>query len=226
MRDGKKSDEKNPQLRSANYGQILGLRGLRLPAITLKGLQAAGIYCQAAVSIEHQHLARRYVMRGVESGGGVADLGAYCGFVDDDGHALAWLQRVDSIAVNGVHGIVISPCFTRLQMLRVERTYDLLITRHRLDSMEDGRRPRLEDSILFYGRRGTLELDLANKDAGFRGRVAPVFYSRSGEVATPPSHLEDAVLRITAAASCIGCRHCHLLQPPTVLNETPTAITG
>jgi hypothetical protein len=35
---------------------------------------------------------------------------------------------MDGIAVNGVHGLVISAGFVRLQMLRVQRTYDLLIT--------------------------------------------------------------------------------------------------
>ena len=83
------------QSQPMNHSQILALRGLRLPAITLKGLRTAGIYCQSAVSIEHQHLARRYVLRGVESGGAVADLGVYCGFVDEDGRAMSWLQRVD-----------------------------------------------------------------------------------------------------------------------------------
>src|ERR1700722_12942078 len=105
------SNEKSAQFHPNKYGQILALRGLRLPAITLKGLRATGIYCQPAVSIEHQHLAGRYVLRGVESGGAVADLGAYCSFVDDDGHPMSWLQPVDSIAVNGVHGIVISAAF-------------------------------------------------------------------------------------------------------------------
>ena len=213
------SEKRNALARSGDHNQVLGLRGLRLPAITLNGLRAAGIYCQTAVSIEHQQLARRYVLRGVESGGSIADLGAYCGFVDDDGQALAWLQRVDNIAVNGVHGIVVSASFIRLQMLRVQRTYDLLITRHFLEATEDERRPCLVSSILFYGRRGTLEMDSSNKDAGFRGTVAPIFYSRSGEVAKPPIQFEDAVLRITAAASCVGCRHCHLLQPPVLLNE-------
>jgi hypothetical protein len=49
-----------------------------------------------------------YVLRGVESGGAVADLGAYSSFVAEDSHALPWLQRVDSIGVNGVHAIVVS----------------------------------------------------------------------------------------------------------------------
>jgi hypothetical protein len=212
------SDEKVLQSHPINYGQILALRGLRLPAITLKGLQTAGIHCQPAVSIEHQHLARRYVLRGVESGGAVADLGAYCGFVEEDGQPMSWLQRVDSIAVNGVHGVVISAGFARLQMLRVQRTYDLLITRHSLPNMEDGKRPRLESSILFYGRRGTLEMDLSSKDAAFRGKVSPVFYSRSGEPASLPGEFQDAVVRVTAAASCVGCRHCHLLQPGAVVS--------
>src|SRR5258706_15367920 len=107
-----------------NHNQILALRGLRLPAMTLKSLRAAGIYCQPAVSIEHQHLAGRYVLRGVESGGAVADLGAYCGFVNEDGQPMSWLQRVDSIAVNGVHAIVFAPRLTRLQRIRVRHTYD------------------------------------------------------------------------------------------------------
>jgi hypothetical protein len=207
------SDKKTLRSHPINYSQILALRGLRLPAITLRSLQTAGIYCQPAVSIEHQHLARRYVLRGVESGGAVVDLGAYCGFVDEDGQAMSWLHRVDSIAVNGVHGVVVSAGFVRLQMLRVQRTYDLLITRHSLANVEEGKRPRLESSILFYGRRGTLEMDLSSKDAEFRGRVSPVFYSRSGEPATLPAQFQDAVLRITTAVSCVGCRHCHLLQP-------------
>jgi hypothetical protein len=220
------SDENVVQSHPINYGQILALRGLRLPAITLKGLQTAGIYCQPAVSIEHQHLARRYVLRGVESGGAVAELGAYCGFVGEDGQAMSWLQRVDSIAVNGVHGVVISVVFVRLQMLRVQRTYDLLITRHFLANVEDGKRPRLESLILFYGRRGTLEMDLSSKEAEFRGQASPVFYSRSGEPARLPSQFQDAVVRITAAASCVGCRHCHLLQPGAVMGGSVVSEMG
>jgi hypothetical protein len=48
-------------------------------------LEKRGIYCQPSVSIEHQHLARRYVLRGVESGGAVADMGRYCAYLDADG---------------------------------------------------------------------------------------------------------------------------------------------
>ena len=210
------SNQEQLQAKVMNHPQVLALRGLRLPAMTLKGLKSAGIYCQPSVSIEHQHLAGRYVLRGVESGGSVADLGAYCSFVDEDGHPICWLQRVDSIAVNGVHAVVVSPGLVRLQMVRVRHTYDLLITKHAL--VDGVKRPTLQSSIVFYGRRGTLEMDLHGKDSGFCGAVRPLFLSRSGELASLPGAFEDAVARMTAAVSCVGCRHSHLLQPGTVKN--------
>jgi hypothetical protein len=48
--------------------------------------------------------------------------------VDEQG-ALSWLQRVDSIGVNGVHAVVVAPVLVRVEMLRFEHTYDLLIIR-------------------------------------------------------------------------------------------------
>ncbi len=207
--------------------EILARQGLRLPPITLKCLRTAGIYCQPSVSIEHQHLAKKYVLRGVESGGAIAEVGAYASFVDEQGNALPWLQRVDSIGVNGVHAIVVAPLLIRVQMLRVERTYDLLITRHQLAKSRDSQRPRLESSILFYGRRGGLEMELWGKDAAFRGTVSPVFYTRAGERVVLPNHSQDAATRITSAVCCLGCRHCHLLGPRLVApdrTENPQAL--
>ena len=218
------SNQEQVRTKVMNHSQILALRGLRLPAMTLKSLKSAGIYCQPSVSIEHQHLAGKYVLRAVESGGAVADLGAYCSFVDEAGRPISWLQRVDSIAVNGVHAVVVSPGLVRLHMVRVRRTYDLLITRHVLATSDGAKRPTLQSSILFYGRRGTLEMDLHAKDSGFCGTVCPLFLSRSGEPATIPVLFEDSVLRITAAANCVGCRHSHLLQPGTVANRDVAAV--
>lgn len=193
--------------------EVLARQGLRLPQIVLKRLRDAGIYCQPTVSVEHQNLAKRYVVRGVESGGAVADLGAYSSFVGERGATLAWLQRVDSIGVNGVHALVVAPVLIRLEMLRIERTYDLLITRHSLASSAGRARPRLESSILFYGRRGSLEMELWGNDVAFRGAVSPVFYTRGGERVVLPSDFQEAAARITSAVCCLGCRHCHLLEP-------------
>jgi hypothetical protein len=214
---------------SLDQREVLARQGLRLPALTLKRLRSAGIYCQPSISMEHQQLAKRYILRGVESGGAVADLGAYSSFVHEHGTALGWLQRVDSVGVNGVHAVVVAPVLIRVQMLRVERTYDLLITRHSLVTTGVGQRPRLESSIAFYGRRGTLEMDLWGKDAAYRGTVAPVFFSRAGEIATLPAEFQNAAALITAAVCCLGCRHCHLLQPqPLAMNLAmmPTTAAG
>jgi hypothetical protein len=207
--------------------EVLARQGLRLPPITLKCLRTAGIYCQPSVSIEHQHLAKKYVLRGVESGGAVAEVGAYASFVDERGNALPWLQRVDSIGVNGVHAIVVSPVLIRVQMLRIERTYDLLVTRHQLAKWGDSQRPQLESSILFYGRRGSLEMELWGKDAAFRGTVCPVFYTRAGERLVLPNDFQDAATQIASAVCCLGCRHCHLLGPTLTAphrTENPQAL--
>ena len=53
----------------------LARRGLTLSRQVLKRLNSVGIVAQTGVSLEHQHLADRYVMRGIESGGAVKDLG-------------------------------------------------------------------------------------------------------------------------------------------------------
>ncbi len=193
--------------------EIVARQGLRLPSITLKRLREAGIYCQPTISIEYQRKAKSYVLRGVESGGAVAAIGAYCSFVDEQGQVLAWLQRIDSVGVNGVHAAVVARRFIRLQMLRVQRTYDLLISRHELPLTENGHRPRLESAVVFHGRRGTLEMDLCNEESRFRGAVCPVFFNRSGELIEITPECRPAVTMLTAAVCCTGCHHCHLLRP-------------
>ena len=145
----------------------------------------------------------------------------------EHGEPLAWLQRVDSIGVNGVHAIVVAPVLIRVQMLRIARTYDLLITRHSLASPAGNPRPRLESSIVFYGRRGSLEMELWGEDVRFRGAVSPVFYTRAGERVVLPNDFQDAATRITSAVCCLGCRHCHLLGPRVTdpgRTENPNAL--
>jgi hypothetical protein len=166
---------------SGQATEVLARQGMRLPQIVLKRLRDAGIYCQPTLSIEYQNVGKKHVLRGVESGGAVAALGAYSSFIGEHGEPLPWLQRVDSIAVNSVHAVVVAPVLIRLEMVRIERTYDLLITRHSLAGSRENRRPQLESSILFYGRRGGLEMELWGKDAMFREAVSPVFYNRGGE---------------------------------------------
>jgi hypothetical protein len=214
-------NKKNPKRLDAE--QVLALRGLRLPVTALKQLQETGIYCEPSVSIEHQHLAQKYVIRGLESGGGVAEFGHYVGFVDTQGQSLPWLQRVESVGRNGLHAIVVASQIVRLQMFRRGQTYDLLITQHHLESVQEARRPTLQNKVIFHGIHGTLALDLWREDSHVSGQVTPAFLTRSGEPLLIPEMLLEAVCRITAAASCVGCRHCHLLRPDSHLPVISTS---
>src|SRR6266581_87614 len=95
----------------------LALHGLSLPGGVLKALRKRGIYCVPGISVEHQHLGKRYVLRGVESGGAVSDMGRACAFVAPDGSPLPWLQPSHSIAVNGRHAILLAESMVRIEML-------------------------------------------------------------------------------------------------------------
>lgn len=191
------------------------LHGLSLPRSVLNALHKRGIFCQPAVSLEHQHLANRYVLRGVESGGAVSDIGRACAFVAPDGSSLPWLQRIDSIGVNGRHAIYLAEHFVRLEMLRGGQTCELVVTSHTLLCSPGHTRPEIRSEVIFHGRDGSLPLDLWKPHHGaLRGSVAPVFYSRAGESVLLPVPFELAIRKVTACVCCVGCKHSHLGVPP------------
>lgn len=194
--------------------EFMGVSGLVLPRRGVRVLKERGIFAHPLVSIEHQQLARRYVIRGLESGGCAGDVGRYVTFAGEKGQPLEYLHPVEAIAVNGLHAVVISPEVVRVDMLRKDRTYELLITRHFLGSVEDGRRPSLETETLFRGIHGRLELDLGRKDKGQAGTVAPSFYSLAGEPAVIPEKFMAVVRAATKGVNCIGCSHAHYLRKP------------
>src|SRR5439155_21771094 len=123
-------------------------RGLNLPGRVRRRLREVGIFARAEAGLEHQHLARRYVIRGVESGGAVREMGHYVTFAGDDGEPLAYLHPLDAIGVNGVHAVIVAPVLVRVEMLRTGHTYELLIKHYRIIAAENGRRLRLESSGL------------------------------------------------------------------------------
>src|SRR5579883_1148909 len=137
--------------------EVIALRGIRLPALALKQLRTAGIYCEPAISVEQQRTPNGYVLRGIESGGCAAGLGAYCSFTATDGSLLPSLQRAQSVGVNGVHAIVVASAFARLQMFWTEGACELLITSHELEFQRGSSAPRLKSRILFHARNGELE---------------------------------------------------------------------
>ena len=195
--------------------------GLSLPRSVLNALRKRGIYCQPAVSLEHQHLAKRYILRGVESGGAVSDIGRGCAFVAQDGSPLPWLQRIDSIGLNARHAIYLAERFVRLEMVRVERTCELVVTSHTLSCPQGQTRPEIRSELIFHGRDGSLPRDLWRSDQqALRGSVAPVFYSRAGEILKLPEAFERAIRQITACVCCIGCKHTHVGVPSAAVGES------
>jgi hypothetical protein len=203
--------------------QSLDVLGLRLSRQALRVLKERGILAHSPVSLEHQHLAKRYVVRGLESGGAVGDLGRYVTFTQEDGKPVEWLHPVEAIGVNGLHAVVVAPILVRVEMLRKGRTYELLITQHRPGATDDGTRPPLETTVLFRGIHGHLDLDLAGKDKDKAGTVLPTFYSRAGEGVRIPKRFRQAVSAITVAVHCNGCFHSHYVRPPQKKEEQECA---
>ena len=195
-------------------------RGLTLSRRVLRRLNEVGILVQSQVSLEHQHLANRYVVRGIESGGAIKDLGRYVTFCGPDGEPLPYVHPIDAIAVNGVHAVVVAPVLVRIELFRAGRTCQLLITKHEPGKVENGRRPPLENSVLFRGVNGLVDLDLLRLGSDLAGRsVTPEFWSRAGEMLGIPAVFAAAIGAATKGANCVGCSHSHYLV-------TPVAIVG
>ena len=199
--------------------RFTGTVGLPLARRAVRTLRDRGIYAHSLVSVEHQQLARRYVIRGLESGGSAGDAGRYVTFAAEDGQSLEYLHPVEAIGVNGLHAVVISTAILRADMLRKGRTYELLITRHSLNSVADGQRPQLETAILFRGIHGRVELDLSGKDKAQAGNVVPTFYSLAGEVIAIPEKFMALVRATTKAVNCNGCTHTHYLRKPRPVGQ-------
>src|SRR5580658_5057017 len=192
--------------------------GLTFTPAVINRLRKVAIYGQPQLSLEHQGRAKRYGVRGVESGGATEEVGYYVTFASESGEALTWLQTIDSLAVNGPHAVVIAPVVTRIEMLRVARTYELCITRHRPVAVDPGRRPKLHAEELFRGAHGYLALELWGKDKDLGGCVRPQFFTRSGEEIELPVGFGDVVKAVTSGVTCPNCSHPHysrLVVPPS-----------
>lgn len=200
-----------------NKQEFLARRGLTLSRQVLKRLNSVGIVARSSVSLERQRLVGRYVLRGIESGGAVNDLGRYVTFCGADGGALPCLHPIDAIAVNGVHAVVVAPVLVRIELLRSGRTCQLLITHHQPGKSENGRRPAIESSLLFRGVNGFMELKPSNNESDSNGSPLPRFWSRSGEELTIPPAFGAAVAAVAGGANCVGCSHPHFLTLPVAL---------
>jgi len=200
-----------------NKSDILARRGLTLSRQVLKRLHSVGIVVQSSVTLQYQQSAGRYVMRGIESGGAVGDFGRYVTFCGSDGKALPFLHPIDSIAVNGVHAVVVAPILVRIELFRAGRTWQLLITRHQQGKSEKGHRPLIESSLLFRGVNGFTESKLSCSTNDLGALQVPRFWSRAGEELAIPSMFGEGVAAAARGAGCIGCSHAHFLTAPAEL---------
>ncbi len=205
----------------------------RQPSLAVRGerrrmerrLQEAGIVCQPEVSMQYQTLAKRSVLRGVESGGATKEIGRYFTLCDEAGAPIAWLQPIDSVAVNGRHAVVIAPGLVSVDVFRVRHTYDVLIAKHAVVQSAEGQRGRVEARVLFRGHQGHLPLDLAGGDKQMLGRIVPEFFNKAGEPIEVPREFLSALKAAVRGANCVGCTHQHYL---TALKSaaTKTAATN
>ena len=202
-----------------------GIQGLTLPFRALRRLREAGIFARAGVSLEYQQLAKRYVVRGVESGGAIDNLGHYVTFCGEDGTSLAWLHPLDGIGVNGVHALVVAPVLVQVEMFRRRQTYDVSIARFAPGPRTNGRRPGLQATRIFHGAEGYLPVDLVKRQRERRGLEIPTFYSRAGELLPIPSQFELVVRAVTAGANCVPCLHSHYLCAAAAAAAVASPIT-
>jgi hypothetical protein len=202
----------------ADKQDSLASRGLTLSRRVLRRLNEVAIFAQSQVSLEHQHLAKRYVVRGIESGGAVKDLGRYVTFCGAEGEPLPYLHPTDAIGANGVHAVVLAPVLVRIELFRAGRTCQLLISKHGPGKAENGRRPAMENRVLFRGVNGLVGLDLLRAGSDLDGRsVVPEFWSRAGEILGIPLAFAPVVGAAIRGANCVGCSHSHYLVRPVAV---------
>jgi hypothetical protein len=183
-------------------------------------LQDVGVLCQPEVSLQYQMLAKRCVLRGVESGGASKEIGRYVTFCDERGERIPWLQPIDSVALNGRHAVVIAPALVSVEVFRVRNTYDVLIVRHEVVQPEEGRRGRIAAKVLFRGRQGYLPVDLVGGDKNMAGQIVPEFFSKAGEPIEIPAEFDEVLKAAVRGVTCVGCTHQHFLIPPEVAAVT------
>ena len=208
---------------------LLGHRGLTLPRGAIRRLNEMGIFAAARVSLEHQNLVRRHVVRGIESGGAVKEMGRFITFCGLAGEPLHFLHPLDAIGVNGMHAVVIAPILVRVDLFRFGRTCQLLISRHEPGEEKGGRRPRLVSRVLFRGVNGFLSEERSDEGNGPSYEAIPRFWSRSGEGREIPTRFAAAVRAATLGSKCCGCSHVHFSLSPgegMVMTDAPGGIAA
>ncbi len=207
-------------------------KGTRPPSLVARGerrrierrLQEAGILCLPEVSLQYQTLAKRSVLRGVESGGAVKEIGRYVTFCDERGERLAWLQPIDSVGVNGRHAVVIALGLVSVEVFRVRNTYDVLIAKYDVLQLAESQRGRIEARVLFRGRQGHLPLDLTGEEKGMGGSDRSRILQQGWGTRRDPAGVRGGAKSRRARSGLCGCTHQHYLTAPKAAAKKTDAV--
>jgi hypothetical protein len=187
---------------------------LRLDKETLARLKKDRVYCDTRVRQEFQEKNQKYVVRGIDSGGATPDIGHYITYCNVDGSPLNMLHPVETFNSNGLHAVVVAPDFIKVEMLRIGKTYNLMISHSRNAHRTRNRKRWLLHYPIFLGLQGYLGKDLVGKDANVRGQVKPEFYTHAGEVQEIPEQYHSVVRAVTAAVNTINLNNSVYALPP------------
>ena len=137
-------------------------------------LKRAWHLCSFTGHLQYQQLAKRYVIRGLESGGAVGDVGRYVTFAQEDGEPIEYLHPVEAIGVNGLMRSS-GPSGGAYRHAAQRANVRVADYSSRPGKTDTGHRPPLATKVLFRGVHGRLELDLSGKDKDQAGRCRQRF---------------------------------------------------
>ena len=109
------------------------------------------------------------------------------------------VNAVGSVAANGRHAVVIRESLVAVEMFRIKTTYEALVVRYSLRTVEGRTRPRIHAELVFRGRDGHLPLDLTGKDKALAGTIVPEFFDRAGERREIPLPYMEALKALLVA---------------------------
>ena len=185
-------------------------------------LRMERIYVDWRMSCEMQRQSKQWVIRATESGGAVGDIGYYLGYCGLKGERLRLSYELATLTFNGMHAVVVAPELVKVEMLRIDRNYQLMLSRHvrtaktKLDKKTGKPRRWILNYLQFISVHGSLDLELWGKDKKLSGLVEPVFKNRLGEIVQPPEAFLPAVRAATQGVNTLKCRKALLLSKEAV----------
>lgn len=197
---------------SAPFGSTaksIGL-GLTLPKEARELLAKAKIAANSAVSIVKKGEPARYLLRGLDSGGGLGEVGHFVGYSSVKGVQLEIRHVFDNCIPNQVHALVFAPAFLRTEVFRFRQTYSLSVSFYMLLEAA-GAQPTISERVLFRGRNGRLDTE-----AGLTRTGVPVFVDMSGNTRRPQELFHGVLAAALNASQCNACTHDHFKDIPAV----------